>query len=115
MFSKIKIARLLPIVIIAIFLIQAVSFIFFYNVINSDAEHIQENYQSRRNVMFFSDAWINLVQARSTLREAQNQAAAVTVDRERLQGLFSRAGGGSQKRAAIMRPIRISLTLTDST
>ncbi|AIJ06791.1 MULTISPECIES: methyl-accepting chemotaxis protein [Edwardsiella] len=91
MFSKIKIARLLPIIIVAIFSIQAVSFIFFYDVINSDAGHIQENYQSRRNVMFFSDAWINLVQARSTLREAQNQAVAATVDRERMQGLFSRA------------------------
>ncbi|ELM3657023.1 methyl-accepting chemotaxis protein [Edwardsiella piscicida] len=91
MFSKIKIARLLPIIIVTIFSIQAVSFIFFYDVINSDAEHIQENYQSRRNVMFFSDAWINLVQARSTLREAQNQAIAATVDRERMKGLFSRA------------------------
>ncbi|MFV4847084.1 Tar ligand binding domain-containing protein [Edwardsiella tarda] len=91
MFSKVKIATLIPIIIVAIFSIQAISFCIFYNVINNDDDHIQENYQSRRNVMFFSEAWINLIQARSSLREALNQVTAPKFDQEKVQGLSERA------------------------
>ncbi|STD28911.1 Serine chemoreceptor protein [Edwardsiella tarda] len=91
MFSKVKIATLIPIIIVAIFSIQAISFCIFYNVINNDDDHIQENYQSRRNVMFFSEAWINLIQARSSLREALNQVTAAKFDQEKVQGLSDRA------------------------
>ncbi|SPW33178.1 Uncharacterised protein [Edwardsiella tarda] len=41
--------------------------------------------------MFFSEAWINLIQARSSLREALNQVTAVKFDQEKVQGLSDRA------------------------